>query len=94
MMKYINGENVQAGDVFTDGGENNEATRLKVRAKVLYVDKFVLVWFPLNDFSMFDNGAMSQTFGFRHKKKVTPDELTEPERVMYDSSDSFLHDSL
>ena len=50
-MKYIDGSLVKIGDVFTDGSSGREDVRLKNRAKVLYVDKFTLVWFPLNDFT-------------------------------------------
>jgi hypothetical protein len=52
MYKYVNSdENIKVGDVFTDGSINQEATRLKNKAKVLYVDKYTLVWFPLNEFT-------------------------------------------
>lgn len=50
-MKYIDGSLIKIGDVFTDGSSGREDVRLKNRAKVLYVDKFTFVWFPLNDFT-------------------------------------------
>lgn len=54
-MKYIDGSLVKIGDIFTDGSSGSEHVRLKNRAKVLYVDKFTLVWFPLNDFTTHTN---------------------------------------
>jgi len=50
-MKYIDGSLIKIGDVFTDGSSGVEDERLKNRAKVLYVDRYQLVWFPLNEFS-------------------------------------------
>ena len=52
MYKYLNSdENIKVGDVFTDGSSGSEDVRLQNKAKVLYVDKFILVWFPLNEFT-------------------------------------------
>jgi len=52
MYKYLNSDgNIKVGDVFTDGSDGREDVRLKNKAKVLYVDKFTLVWFPLNEFT-------------------------------------------
>lgn len=50
-MKYIDGTDVRIGDIFTDGTPDRLDVRLKNKAKVLYVDQYTLVWFPLNDFT-------------------------------------------
>jgi len=94
-MKYINGELVKIGDVFTDGSSGREDVRLKNRAKVLYVDKFILVWFPLNDFTThtdFKNEKYrSNTWCLSAEpKKVEISELTEEELNIYKNTNSYL----
>ena len=50
--QYSNGDIIQIGDVFTDGHDDSRSNeRLRNKAKVLYADKWNLIWFPLNDFT-------------------------------------------
>lgn len=96
VMKYIDGTLIKVGDVFTDGtSDNMEQVRQKNRAKVLYVDSFNLVWFPLNDFTTHTRFEKEK---FRSKtwclssdpKKIEIEELTEDELEMYNSSNKFV----
>lgn len=94
-MKYINGELIKVGDVFTDGSSGSKDVRLKNRAKVLYVDKFTLVWFPLNDFTTHTNFEkqkyVSKTWCLSAEpKKVELSELTEEELDVYNNTNSYL----
>ena len=93
-MKYIDGSLIKIGDVFTDGSSGREDVRLKNRAKVLYVDKFTLVWFPLNDFTVheFENYIYrSKTWCLSTEpKKVQISELTKEERNIYNNTNSYL----
>lgn len=94
-MKYIDGSLVKIGDVFTDGSFGKEEVRLKNRAKVLYVDKFTLVWFPLNDFTTHTDFErekyMSKTWCLSAEpKKVEITELTEEELNVYNNTKSYL----
>lgn len=95
-MKYIDGELVKVGDVFTDGSEGSEDLRLKNRAKVLYVDKYKLVWFPLNNYTShtdFDKEKYtSKTWCLSSEpKKVELSDLTEEELDLYNTTDSYLN---
>lgn len=94
-MKYIDGSLVKIGDVFTDGSSGREDVRLKNRAKVLYVDKFTLVWFPLNDFTthtVFEKEKYgSKTWCLSAEpKKVEISELTEEELNIYNNTKYYL----
>ena len=96
-MKYSNGELIKIGDIFTDGSYGREYDRLKIRAKVLYVDKFTLVWFPLNRdsacTSFEEEVYMSKDFCLTSKpKKVDISELTEEELNIYNNTDYYLED--
>ena len=94
-MKYIDGSLVEINDVFTDGTYGREDVRLKNRAKVLYVDKYTLVWFPLNDFTTHTN---SQNAKYTSKdwclsaepKKLQLNELTEEELDLYNNTNTYL----
>ncbi len=87
MIKYIDGTLIKVGDVFTDGSSGREDVRLKNRAKVLYVDKFVLVWYPLNEFTN-NNIYKSQTWAItQDPKKIEISELTEEELEFYNQAD-------
>jgi hypothetical protein len=94
-MKYIDGSLVEVGDIFTDGSYGREDVRLKNRAKVLYVDKFTLVWFPLNDFTTHtDFKNTSKTWCLSAKpKKVEISELTVEELNIYNETDHYLKHS-
>jgi hypothetical protein len=94
-MKYDDGTLVKVGDIFTDGSSGHEDVRLKNRAKVLYVDKFTLVWFPLNDFTTHTDFKMgkftSKTWGLSAEpKRVELSELTEDELNIYNTTNSYL----
>lgn len=95
-MKYINGDRVKAGDVITDGTEGRENVRLKNRAKVLYVDKYCLVWFPLNDFTTHSDYKphkwISKDWGLTQDPiKIELSELTPEELEKYNNSDDYLN---
>lgn len=91
MQRYIDGTEIKVGDIFTDGTiDHQQEYGLKNRAKVLYVDKFKLVWFPLNDFTNhndYDGDKwQSRTYDLSAEpKKVEIEELTEEELKMYNS---------
>tara|TARA_R110002012_G_C11514566_1_gene598796 strand:- start:236 stop:514 length:279 start_codon:yes stop_codon:yes gene_type:complete len=91
MYKYINSDDeIKVGDVFTDGSEGQEDYRLKNRAKVLYVDEFTLVWFPLNEFTQhtdFDNSKnTSRTWCLSSKPiKLSLSDLTDEEVRNYNN---------
>ena len=93
-MKYIDDSLVKIGDVFTDGTYGREDVRLKNRAKVLYVDKFILVWFPLNEFTTHTdskNKYRSNTWTLSSEpKKMEILELTEEELSIYNSTNLYL----
>ena len=94
-MKYKDGSLVKIGDVFTDGSSGREDVRLKNKAKVLYVDKFVLVWFPLNDFTTHTEHKKekytSKTWWLSSEpKKIEMDDLTEEELNIYNSTNAYL----
>lgn len=94
-MKYIDESLIEIGDVFTDGSSGSEEVRLKNRAKVLYVDKFTLVWFPLNDFTThteFGNEKYrSKTWCISAEpKKVEISELTKEELDVYNNTKFYL----
>ena len=94
-MKYIDGELVKIGDVFTDGSSGRKDVRLKNRAKVLYVDKFILVWFPLNDFTThtdFEKEKYRSTTWClsAEPKKVDISQLTEEELNIYNNTNTYL----
>ncbi len=94
MHKYIDGTEIKVGDVFTDGTlDSLQDYRLKNRAKVLYVDNFVLVWFPLNDFTThtdyYREKWTSRTYLRTNPKKVEIEELTEEELKMYNTTDKY-----
>jgi len=91
MRRYIDGREIKVGDIFTDGSDNQTHIRLKNRAKVLYVDKFTLVWFPLNDFTIHSYGYKSNTWCLSSDpKKVEMSELIEDELKIYNSSNEYL----
>lgn len=92
MRKYINGDLVEVGDVFTDGGENQEDIRLRIRGKVLYVDKFTVVWMPLNKYTinLYASHFSSKISWFRYPRKLELSDLTQEELEMYNNSDSYL----
>ena len=97
--KYIDGTDIRVGDVFTDGYPDDRAdVRLKNRGKVLYVDNYTLVWFPLNDFTTHTDSKSntrwrSVTWGLSIRpKKIEFSELTEEEREMYNTSHQYLFD--
>jgi hypothetical protein len=94
-MKYTDGSLVEIGDVFTDGSSGSEDVRLKNRAKVLYVDKFILVWFPLNDFTTHTDFEKSKyrsnTWCLSSEpKKVEISDLTEKELDIYNNTNAYL----
>ena len=92
-MKYIDGSLIQVGDVFTDGSYGREDVRLKNKAKVLYVDKFTLVWFPLNSFTTHSDleKCKSKTWCLSSSPlKVELSELSTEELEMYNNSDEYL----
>lgn len=94
-MKYIDGTDMRIGDIFTDGTPDRLDVRLKNKAKVLYVDKYTLVWFPLNDFTVHTDSIgrkwVSNTWCLSgDPKRVDPSELTQEEREMYDTSHEYL----
>lgn len=94
-MKYIDGTDMRIGDIFTDGTPDRPDVRLKNRAKVLYVDKYTLVWFPLNDFTTHTDSERgkwtSKTWCLSsNPKRVDPSELTQEEKEMYDTSHQYL----
>ena len=94
-MKYSNGELIKIGDIFTDGASGRECDRLKCKAKVLYVDKFTLVWFPLNDItaatSFQEEMYTSKDWCLTSKpKKVDISELTEEELNIYNNTKYYL----
>jgi hypothetical protein len=98
MQKYIDGTEIKVGDIFTDGTNNHQQIRLKNRAIVLYVDKFNLVWFPLNDFTTHTDFKKekwtSRTWRLAAEpKKVEIEELTEEELKMYNSVDMYIKQS-
>ena len=96
--KYVDGTDIRVGDVFTDGYPDDRAdVRLKNRGKVLYVDNYTLVWFPLNDFTThtdFERGKWtSNTWCLSgDPKRVEYSELTEEEREMYNTCHQYLFD--
>lgn len=94
-MRYKNGDIIEIGDIFTDGSSGSEDIRLKNRAKVLYVDKFNLVWFPLNDFTTHTNYKKekytSKTWTLSSNPiKINITELTDEELEMYNSADLYI----
>ena len=94
-MKYIDGSLVKIGDVFTDGSSDREDVRLKNKAKVLYVDKFILVWFPLNDFTAHTDHKkekyISKTWGLSSEpKKIEISDLTKEELNIYNTTNVYL----
>lgn len=94
-MKYIDGELIKIGDIFTDGSSGSESYRLNNRAKVLYVDKFKLVWFPLNDFTthatLEREKYTSKTWCLTSAPlKVDILELTEEELNMYNNTSEYI----
>lgn len=94
-MEYIDGSLIKVGDVFTDGSSGREEIRLRNRAKVLYVDKFNLVWFPLNDFTThtdFEKDKyVSKTWCLSSDpKKVEISELAEEEFNIYNNTNDYL----
>jgi hypothetical protein len=95
MYKYINSkEKIKIGDVFTDGDNGHTEYRQKNRAKVIYVDKFVLVWFPLNKFTQHTNTNIrntSRTWCLSCRpKKIEMSDLTEEELTNYNNADNIL----
>jgi hypothetical protein len=94
--KYTNGEIMKIGDIFTDGIDDSRSdVRLLNRAKVLYVDKFVLVWFALNEHTAhtFSKEGMyeSKTWMLTPKpKKVDISELTKDELKVYNNIDKLI----
>ena len=95
-MKYIDKSLIKVGDVFTDGGPGREDVRLMNRAKVLYVDKYILAWFPLNDFTTHfgdfpKQGYKSNTWCLSsYPMKLEIEDLTKEELKMYESSGDFI----
>jgi hypothetical protein len=91
-MKYKDGQVVKAGDIFTDGDHGREDIRLKNRAKVMYVDNYQLVWFPLNDFTQHGEILKSNTWSLTTTPiKVELNELTDHELKMYELADKTLN---
>ena len=103
--KYKDGSLVKVGDVITDGGDGREDVRLKNKVKVLYIDKYSCVVFPLNDFSchfpMWSDinykptieDYKSRTWTFSHPKRVAIGELTEDELFIYNNTNKLLLES-
>lgn len=96
-MVYINGEPIKIDDIFTDGSSGNEDVRLKNKAKVLYVDKYVLVWFPLNNFTTHTDYEKekykSKTWTLSSEpKKIDISDLTDEELNVYNTTDKYLED--
>jgi len=103
--KYKDGSLVKVGDVITDGAVGREEVRLKNRVKVLYIDNFCCVVFPLNDYSchfpMWSDinykptikDYKSRTWSFTYPKRVDISELTEEELLIYNSTDKYLFES-
>lgn len=94
-MKYIDGSLINIGDIFTDGSSGSEDMRLKNKAKVLYVDKFVLVWFPLNDYTTHTNYKeekyRSKTWCLSAEpKKIEMTDLTDEELNIYNTTNDYL----
>ena len=95
MYNYINSKDeIKIGDVFTDGDSGRTEYRQKNRAKVLYVDKFNLVWFPLNEFTQHTNhnpGYTSKTWCLSCRpKKIELSDLTEEELTNYNKSEDIV----
>ena len=96
MENFTNGDVIKVGDIFTDGGEGRESIRLLNKAKVLYIDKYILVWFPLNDFTAHSSGYSSIKYKSNTwrltstPKKIELEELTLEELEKYNNSDSYL----
>jgi hypothetical protein len=95
-MFYIDGTKIQVGDVFTDGSAGREEVRLQNRAKVLYVDDYTLVWFPLNEFTIHNDlkthRYTSNTWCLSAEpKKVDLSELTDDELIMCNSVNDYIN---
>lgn len=79
---YVDGTEVKVGDLFTDGGYGREETRTNLKGKILYVDKFNIVWFPISNYSnelTTIETARTETYFIKHPKKITEDSLTQEE---------------
>ena len=89
--KYSDGSEIQVGDIFTDGGQGRENTRLMYRAKVLYVDQHTLVWIPLNELTGLNKGYKSCTWPLTSfPKKIDISDLNPEELNIYNNSDKYL----
>lgn len=94
-MKYINGDIIKVGDIFTDGSNGHEELRLKNKAKLLNVDNFILVWFPLNEFTCHGNKYKSYDWGLTSEpKQINKDNLTEEELRIYNNTGTYLNDDI
>lgn len=92
-MKYKDGSLIKVGDIFTDGSSGVTHIRTKNRAKVLYVDKFTLVWFPLNDFTVhtLENKYTSRSWHLSSFPiKIDIGELTEEELEKYNTASKII----
>jgi len=92
-MRYINKKNIEIGDIITDGSPGNEEFRLKNRAKVLYVDKFHMIWFPLNLFTTHGRGFKSESWCLTNDPlKIDINDLSKEEMELYLDSSTYLTD--
>ena len=92
-LKYINtDEKIKVGDIFTDGyGDNLMEYRRKNKAKVIYVDRFNLLWYPLNDFTTHNNGYKTNTYCLSSDPyKLDMKDLDEKEILLYNKIDSLI----
>lgn len=90
MKFYIDGSPIQVGDVFTDGGTGRESDRLQNKGKILYVDKYNIVWFPLSSPPNVPLVDRSLSWFIKYPKKVNIEDLTKEEFHRYSNSDKFL----
>ena len=96
-MRYIDNSEMKIGDVFTDGAYGREDVRVKNRAKILYVDKYCIVWFPLNDYTARHGMAQVPTYisndwNITSKpKKIETSELTKEELFIYKNTHLYLN---
>ena len=94
--RYINSDDeMKPGDIFTDGDSGHEGYRRKNKAKVLYVDKFNLVWFPLNDhtehtFHQIDKFRSNTWYLSGNPFKLDISDLNQEELDRYNNTDSYV----
>ena len=96
-MIYIDNSEMKIGDVFTDGASGREDVRVKNRAKILYVDKYCIVWFPLNNYTARTGWMQVPTYISNDweltgkPRKVEISELTKEELFIYKNTHLYLN---